>query len=218
MKMISNKNFWVTAGFYQLYLGSRPACFDKKLVFHSSLAFSHHGDRQLVPVLNKSYNNKNGPSRGKLVFQFFHFNKLIRVYIDDILPTKQITKIGKKGEFWVALCEKAYAKLLGSYEIQDGGWPRYSFYHLTCGIPIDVYFKDYSNQELPQIFAIMKDIMENNPEVVWARVEHFLFWTRSSKNESNLRMLEIYITTDLENRLKKAFKQDMRILSSNSMM
>ena len=181
MKMIFNKNFLATAGFYRLFPGWMPA-FSKIKDFYPSLAFSNHGDRQLVPVLNKTYNNKNGPSRGKLVFQFFHFNKLIRVYIDDVIPAKQITKIGKNGEYWVALCEKAYAKLLGSYEIQDGGWPRYSFYHLTCGIPIDVYFKDYSSRELPQIFEIMKDIMENNPEVVWERVEHLSFSKRLPKS------------------------------------
>ena len=44
-------------------------------------------------VLNISWNNKNGPESGKLVFHFHHFNRLVQVFCDDIIPVAQADRI-----------------------------------------------------------------------------------------------------------------------------
>ena len=74
-----------------------------------------------------------GSYAGIFQFNFWRFGKWEHVIIDDRLPYN--TKVDRlcfcqnrdqPDEFWSALCEKAYAKCFGSYEVVIGGsnWGR----------------------------------------------------------------------------------------------
>ena len=68
------------------------------------------------------------------------------VVVDDRLPCdlkkKSSTQIARRasvsqtGEWWVPLCEKAYAKFIGSYKTLVGGKPCWGLTELTGGITI----------------------------------------------------------------------------------
>jgi hypothetical protein len=61
---------------------------------------------------------------GIFEFRFWRFGKWEQIVIDDRLPTDNSTgklifgyNTDEPHEFWSALCEKAYAKCFGSYEV-----------------------------------------------------------------------------------------------------
>ncbi len=63
---------------------------------------------------------------GLHVFHFFRNRTWIKVVIDDRLPVTHgdqlvFGRCKNPGEFWVPLMEKAYAKLIGSYQAMEGG-------------------------------------------------------------------------------------------------
>jgi len=70
------------------------------------------------------------------------FDRFVTVSIDDRIPIQQFEMADYSGDWWAPLCEKAYAKLNGSYHAIDGGYPRISMHHLTGGISVDIYTKE----------------------------------------------------------------------------
>ena len=75
---------------------------------------------------------------GLHVFLFFRNRTWIKVVIDDRLPVTRGDRLvfgrcKNPGEFWVPLMEKAYAKLIGSYQAMEGGIESDMLVDLTGG-------------------------------------------------------------------------------------
>ncbi|KAH9519525.1 hypothetical protein Btru_002925 [Bulinus truncatus] len=97
-----------------------------------------------------------GPSyRGVVRFRFWKFGNWIQVLIDDRLPTVKGKLIYGRCtnpiEFWVALVEKAYAKVHGCYEALGGGITKDAFVDLTGGIAERYDLTEYN----PLIFKLI---------------------------------------------------------------
>lgn len=75
---------------------------------------------------------------GRYSIRFFHPGRreFVWVRVDDFVPTKKgspaFSGITLEGEVWVALVEKAFAKLCGSYGNLDGGTNAFGMFYL-CG-------------------------------------------------------------------------------------
>ncbi|KAL3857922.1 hypothetical protein ACJMK2_012547 [Sinanodonta woodiana] len=86
--------------------------------------------------------------RGLVQFRFWRFGEWVDVIIDDQLPTKNKRLIyascNDPTEFWVALIEKAYAKLHGSYEAIEGGHTMDALVDLTGGLAERILTEDRS--------------------------------------------------------------------------
>ncbi len=70
-----------------------------------------------------------GDYAGIFHFRFHQFGKIVDVCVDDFLPVDEegnliyASNSKESNEFFAPLFEKAYAKLVGSYEILSGGYP-----------------------------------------------------------------------------------------------
>ena len=79
---------------------------------------------------------------GFAVFRFFKNGRWVTVFIDTLLPYDNASKHLVYGsctdptEFWVALMEKAYAKLHGCYEALNGGTMDTAMVDLTGGVSV----------------------------------------------------------------------------------
>lgn len=103
----------------------------------SCAAVAQHPDlmKRVIPSSQPLYGTGY---KGFIWFQFWQYGKWITVYIDDLLPTKDgrliFSRCSDNREFWVALLEKAYAKLHRSYEALEGGQAMDALVDLTGGL------------------------------------------------------------------------------------
>ena len=76
---------------------------------------------------------------GRYTIRFYEQGRRVNVVIDDYIPLDvhgiPVFARGLTG-LWVALVEKAYAKLHGSYSAIDGGYESVAMHELTGGVPL----------------------------------------------------------------------------------
>ncbi|KAM4675585.1 calpain-5-like [Discoglossus pictus] len=101
-------------------------------------------------------------------FRFWKFGKWVELLIDDRLPTVGgellfCRPCQKRGAFWCALLEKAYAKLNGSYEALDGGSTAEALIDFTGGIsePINL-LEDNFRGDIEKKKKLFKDVIKAN--------------------------------------------------------
>ncbi|CAF4218813.1 unnamed protein product, partial [Adineta steineri] len=85
--------------------------------------------------------------------RFWQYGRWIEIVVDDYLPTEDDRLIlcrnnEEENEFWIALLEKAYAKLYDSYESLKGGIITEALVDMTGGIGELFYMKDIMNKDL----------------------------------------------------------------------
>lgn len=83
---------------------------------------------------------------GLFHFRLWHFGEWVDIVIDDMLPFWNgellYVRPSSANEFWPCLLEKAYAKLLGSYQNLHWGFPEEAFVNLTGGITMTFDLKN----------------------------------------------------------------------------
>jgi hypothetical protein len=121
---------------------------------------------RVVP-LNQTFDKQNGYT-GLFHFHFWQFGLWYDVVIDDYLPFNKKTaqpwcswNRHEPNEFWVALIEKAYAKLNGGYKNLNGGAPIEAFTDLTAGV--EQRFKlNESIKEQKEFFHFLIDSLKHS--------------------------------------------------------
>ena len=83
---------------------------------------------------------------GMIRIRVWRYGKWQTVFIDDRLPQRKgqycYARCSDQNEFWVALLEKAMAKLHGSYEAIEGGMPIEAMVDMTGGLAERYELKD----------------------------------------------------------------------------
>lgn len=76
--------------------------------------------------------------RGFVTVRLWRYGEWVKVVIDDRLPVRDgrciYARCPDPQEFWVAMIEKAFAKLHGCYEAIEGGMPLEAMVDLTGGL------------------------------------------------------------------------------------
>ena len=104
---------------------------------------------------NQTTNPNDDNYTGIFHFKFWQYGMWIDIVIDDYLPTIGgrliYVKSTDKNEFWIALLEKAYAKLYGTYESIGGGNAIEAIEDMTGGCGIELKLSTTKKEDLINI-------------------------------------------------------------------
>ena len=133
---------------------------------------------------------------GAFRFYFWRFGKWEEVVVDDYLPTYHNRLVymhsGTRDEFWSALLEKAYAKLVGCYDSLRGGSTCESMTDLTGGFT-EVF--ELKSRAPPQLFQIMEKATERE-SLMCCSINQTSGMAAETKLSNGLIMGHAYSVTD----------------------
>nr|VZI25976.1 unnamed protein product [Spirometra erinaceieuropaei] len=131
----------------------------------ASLSLHENLFQQVVPMGQTFTPSENGQAvsqegaisyAGMFWFRFWRFGQWVDVVVDDRLPVKSgrlaFMHSSDNREFWSALLEKAYAKLVGSYEALRGGTTAEAMEDFTGGMTEII---DLGEKAPANLFSIM---------------------------------------------------------------
>ena len=90
-------------------------------------------DKVIMPDVNEA---ETARELGLYRFRFFDLD-WFDVFIDDVIAKDYVAK-PSKGEYWVPLIQKAYAKFYGNYDKLTGGSALTGLYNLTGGLMLSL--------------------------------------------------------------------------------
>ncbi|XP_042886096.1 calpain-A-like isoform X2 [Penaeus japonicus] len=121
---------------------------------------------------------------GLVVCRFWRFGEWVTVCIDDRLPTKDgvliFARSAEPSEFWVALVEKAYAKLHGTFEALEGGQSMDAMVDLTGGLAERYEMEDIEN--LKKLYAHLLKSSRNGAFITCSRKGDWRNATKADKH------------------------------------
>ncbi|XP_037268431.1 calpain clp-1-like [Rhipicephalus microplus] len=134
---------------------------------------------RVVPQEQQLYGSEY---KGAVRFNLWRFGRWVVVYVDDLLPTSEdrliYSRCSDPREFWVALLEKAYAKLHGSYEALEGGQAMDAMVDLTSGLA-----ERYDLQDAPEnLFGFLLKASEHGAFITCSRKGDWWLATTADPN------------------------------------
>jgi len=121
---------------------------------------------------------------GVIRINIWRYGSWTPVYIDDRLPQKNgkycFAHCQDPREFWVALIEKAYAKLHGSYEAVEGGMPIEAMVDLTGGLA--ERYELNNHKQVKQLYKYLRKSFASQAFITCSRQGD---WRRAHRAEKN---------------------------------
>eukprot|EP00993_Chasmostoma_nieuportense_P004484 NODE_514_length_2130_cov_29.877683_g475_i0.p1 GENE.NODE_514_length_2130_cov_29.877683_g475_i0~~NODE_514_length_2130_cov_29.877683_g475_i0.p1 ORF type:complete len:697 (+),score=158.64 NODE_514_length_2130_cov_29.877683_g475_i0:133-2091(+) len=109
------------------------------------------------------------PDRALYEFRFFKRDSWVTVLVDDYLPVTAHGEVlfgrcAAPDEVWVALLEKAYAKLHGHYQCLQSGSVLYALSDLTSGVAEDINMGTDRGKQLLQAGVLLSKLRQAKAE------------------------------------------------------
>ncbi|XP_023323290.1 calpain clp-1 [Eurytemora carolleeae] len=121
---------------------------------------------------------------GMIRINIWRYGRWVTVIIDDRIPQKNgsycYARCLDPAEFWVALVEKAYAKIHGSYEAIEGGMPIEAMVDLTGGLAERYELKD--SRKHKTLYKYLRKSFSSQAFITCSRKGD---WKMSHKADSN---------------------------------
>ncbi|XP_064097877.1 calpain-A-like isoform X1 [Macrobrachium nipponense] len=121
---------------------------------------------------------------GLVVCRFWRFGEWVSVCVDDRLPTKDgeilFARSSDPTEFWVAILEKAYAKLHGSYEAMEGGQSMDAMVDLTGGLAERYDMEDTEDKN--QLYKLLLKSSQNGAFITSSRKGDWKMATKADEH------------------------------------
>ncbi|KAJ3287315.1 Calpain-6, partial [Borealophlyctis nickersoniae] len=143
-------NQWIGAAV--AVLAVHPALIAKVIPNAQHQDWVHSYTRKKTTQYHANYHRSPELHPGIFRFRFYRFGKWVEVVVDDYLPCDAegeviCSRSNEVNEFWIALLEKAFAKLCGGYDQLKRESPGNAFVDISSSVPEQIMLHSPAAQD-----------------------------------------------------------------------